>query len=224
MRFSLTEYARRRPFLYHITAKENLGVIRDTEMLYSTVLLVGRAGRPEVLKDRRRQSMNICLPEGLVVLRNQAPFHVGNIEFRGGWDLEHLLRALNNKIFFWPGTEAGPIDYGRRHFAAYRDTDAILRLPFTALLSSNPVFCKYNSGSPRHTGGRKSPRGPDTFLSVERWPFGIGEVAEVAFEWELSPPNSSTWSESVAGPWEPLFSHVTNERPEQSEARDESAS
>jgi hypothetical protein len=85
----------------------------------------------------------------------------------GGWSWSDLLAALNSRVFFWPGDQSGPNDYGRRLFSAYDPSrQTVLRVSFCDLMEANPgaipYFCRFNSGGPRTVGGRKSPRGPGT--------------------------------------------------------------
>ncbi len=81
----------------------------------------------------------------------------------GSYSYEDLIENLNRRIFFWPGTPAGPIGYGRRHFERYREENpVILRINVRSLLCANakvePKFCRYNSGSPRCSKGREPQR------------------------------------------------------------------
>jgi hypothetical protein len=97
-----------------------------------------------------------------ILLRDQAPLHVGHFEFEDGWDLGDLVDNLNHLVFFWPGWEHKPVPSGMNYFKRYRsEHPAILRLRFDSLRRYNqermPVFCKFNSGSPRSYSGRRGP-------------------------------------------------------------------
>jgi hypothetical protein len=211
MSFSLNHYVRIRPFLYHLTAQENIERIKALKRLESTKSLLVAANRMDLLRRRRPNNASLIVDKHQVSLRDQAPLHEGNIEFAGGWDLNDLVEALNNRIFFWPGTESGPISYGERHFERYKDEQpVILRVRFESLNTRNqqnkPLFCNYNSGSPRQNQGRPSPCGPNTFLSAERFPYTPGQVKEVTFLEYVILPNDTEYSTHINGPWKLLFS------------------
>ena len=55
---------------------------------------------------------------------------------------------------------------------------------------SPPKFCCYNSGSPRCSGGQRSPRGDDTFLHYEDFNGTPSDVVEVVFHRRVQLPNS----------------------------------
>jgi hypothetical protein len=120
------------------------------------------------------------------------------------------VAALNARVFFWPGTPHGAIGHGRRLFDAYRrrhSTRTILRIGFEELLLANPgtspYFCKFNSGAPRTRAGRKSPRGPDTFLMAHEWPYTSSQVVEVSFIGSIFLPESTEVWEGAQG-WKRL--------------------
>ena len=205
MTFSLRDFAVLRPFLYHVMARENLPVVKAVRVLWSAAELARRSGRAEILGGRRLGRTEVRITEGSVVLRDQAPLYTNHVAFEGGWSAEDLLRALNERVFFWPGGEAGPIDYGCRHAAKYADTDVVIRLPFRDVAAQGPTFCRYNSGSPRTVDGRKSPRGPDTFLPVEYCDYPPGKVVEVTYVDELRLPESTQWAGGLGERWRLLF-------------------
>jgi hypothetical protein len=70
-----------------------------------------------------------------------------------------------------------------------------LRMSFSELLEVNPsvqpYFCRFNSGAPRMTGGRRSPRGPDTFQKANEWRGPPFRVAEVSFVGRVVLPTAS---------------------------------
>ncbi len=208
--FTLDSYERSRPFLYHLTAPDNVGRLRSLGRLQSTASI--RKGSPDRSPrgGRRASSLRLPVGDGEVLIRDQAPLHAANIKFTGDWTMERLLEDLDRRVFFWPGNERGPIDYGKRHFARYEpEGTRVLRVRFASLLSSNPAatpyFSRYNSGSPRYVNGRASPRGPDTFLPADRCPYPPGKVVEVTFLDELLLPEDTELSEHIEGPWVPLL-------------------
>ena len=175
-----------RPYLYHLTARENLARIRRTASLESASRIATAAGSLNLPRTRRRQHVIVSLNGENIVLRDQAPLHQGNIEFADGWTYADFVESLNGRVFFWPGGALGAIAYGRRHFERYRAEEPIVvRVRTAALLHANPqcspLFCAYNSGSPRCSFGRPSPRGPKTFLPACAFTRPASAVVEVTF-------------------------------------------
>jgi hypothetical protein len=220
--FTLADFAVIRPYLYHLTARQNLGAIRAERRIVSAAALLRAAGRESHLGDKRDDMLAVSIGDRIAVLRDQAPLHRGNVGLAPGWTFESLLDDLNRRVFFWPGTAPGPIDYGLRHFARYTAhptyESVILRVPTAALLRANPdrppLFCPYNSGSPRFSSGRASPRGPDTFLPADRFPGPAGRVVEVTFLDQVDLPDDTAVLPLTAGTvairmlvgvWSPLF-------------------
>ncbi|MGP1309508.1 MAG: DUF7002 family protein [Phycisphaerales bacterium] len=193
------EYLRLRPTLYHLTAASNLAHIQQEQRLYPAADLFAKANRADLLHSRRRQNVAVDVGGARRIIRDQAPLHEGNILFQDGMAFGEFIAYVNQHVFFWPGMSGGPIDYGRRHFGRYASEDcAVLVIDGHALLEANaecvPMFSRYNSGSPRCSGGKKSPRGRDTFVSAERFSQTPGRVIETVFaapvtlpqgEWEV---------------------------------------
>ena len=145
-----------------------------------------------------------------VVLRDQAPLHEGNMDLQEGWTLEDFVEQLNQRVFFWPGTEDGPIDYGLRHFGRYAsERPHLIRVRLASLLAANPgamaQFCRYNSGSPRCVQGRRSPRSERTFLDHADVDFQRNQVVEVTFRGEVGLPFDAELGDRPGGPWMRLF-------------------
>lgn len=204
----LDTYLRLRPVAWHLTSARNVARLRETGRLECTQSLMLRAGRAAA-RERRKASETIRVDGHDVVIRDQAPLFEGNIGFEEGWDFARLLQHLDSHVFFWPGTDAGPVPSGRRHFARYIDAGeslAFLRVDAKALVRENgePRFSVYNSGSPRMTGGRPSPRGSRTFLPAAALDRTAGDVVEMVFVGEARLPRSTVVSSSPAGPWSPL--------------------
>jgi hypothetical protein len=199
--FTLAEFERQRPFLYHVIARQNVEHLRATHVLYSAASLAAQAGQPRAVMERRRAGMSLITPSGRVILRDQAALHFGSAQLEGGWTEASLLRALAEHVFLWPGTEHGPVRCGRSHFAKYVSSDAVLRLPFAAVVGQMPRFCRFNSGSPRCSGGHRSPRGPRTFVDAEACSFGASSVVEVVFRDQLKLPSATALGPGLDGPW-----------------------
>ena len=211
MPFTLQKFQSLRPYLFHLTDQRNVERIRRTGQLVSATRLLGAAKRHAVISAKRPESMPVTVDGEEVWIRDQRPLHAGNVGFQDGWTFEDLLKALNDKVFFWPGTVAGPISYGIRHYERYAtDGPALLRLSSSRVLTANapttPLFCRYNSGSPRWTNGVASPRGPRTFVPCTDAEFSAAAVVEVVLCGTVQIPGCAEVAASFAGPWTPLFS------------------
>jgi hypothetical protein len=217
MPFHLNDLIRIYPLVYHLTARANLPRISTTGRLESAAVLMRSAGRLDLLRARRKGPAPIEVDGSIITLRDQDPLHAGHILFEGGWVFAQVIESLNRRVFFWPGREAGPIAHGQRHFQRYAgERPAILRVRLRDLVAANPgwppLLCAYNSGSPRTTAGRKSPRGPRTFLPCEEFPRARGKVVEVTFEEAVALPKeaSEVRVDADAG-WRPLAALETED-------------
>ena len=203
MPFDLDDFVRLRPMLFHLTARENLPLIQARMRLHSAAALMELAGDTSFLRRRRPEAHRLRRDGATVaVLRDQAPLYEGNVALEGGWAFDDLVQSLNERVFFWPGTEKGPSDYGRRHFARYRDEGpVVLCIPTAELFehSDAPTFCKYKSGAPRWSGGVASQRGPDTFVASGKAPFRASNVVEVTFSKGVALPRDVCNVRPVAG-------------------------
>jgi hypothetical protein len=196
--------------MYHLTDERNISRVRRTMKLESAVRLLTAAGRSDLLRARRRQHEQVSVDGEIVYVRDQAPLHAGNMALEAGWTLSDFVYYLNERVFFWPGTALGPIVYGRRHFERYAaERPAIIRMQGRSLTSANPDielrFCKYNSGSPRWTQGRPSPRTAQTFVLASEAPFRPSAVVEVTVAGSVCVSDDAEVSTSPDGPWAPLL-------------------
>jgi hypothetical protein len=202
-------YSRTRPYLYHLTDSSNISRIARTRRISPATALFERAARPDLARRRRDRHERITIGPDVIVIRDQAPLHKGNLNLPFGYTFGEFVESLNSRVFFWPGTAAGPISYGIRHFERYRnELPSILRITLASLLSVNSfasaMFCKYNSGSPRCSYGAKSPRGPLTFLSAAEFEGAPSQVVEITFGAELVLPADAEVGSCPYGPWRTL--------------------
>jgi len=202
-------YLNNRPYLYHLTDRSNIDRMARTRRIAPANTLFERAGRLDLVRRRRNEHERISIGRDMIVIRDQAPLHRGNLSLPSGYTFEEFTQSLNSRVFFWPGTAAGPIGYGIRHFERYKNENpAILRLTLASLLLANtlanPTFCRYNSGSPRCSYGVKSPRGPHTFLPAAEFEGTPSQVVEVTFASELALPADIEVGSHPSGPWSPL--------------------
>ncbi len=208
--FLLSKFAGARAYVYHLTAPDNLVRICETGLMESAASLLRAAERQELICERRREHVALRIGAQALWLRDQKPLHEANIGFEGGWTFGDLVEALNHLVFFWPGSGAGPNEYGLRHFERYASEEpVVIRVPTADLLRVNgdvtPLFCAYNSGSPRYTNGRASPRGPSTFASADRFAWGYGRVVELTFAAPLRLPSTTEYGFRPDGPWRVLL-------------------
>jgi len=207
--FSNNQFARTRPYLFHLTDRDNIPAISQLRVLHSAASLMQQAGDDSYLREKRCQSMQIEIGSRQINIRDQQRLHAGNITFQGGYSFGDVIQSLNERVFFWPGKTDGPIDYGERHFERYVDDQpVILRVSTAAIFSANssvsPLFCRYNSGSPRCSKGLGSPRGPDTFVVSDDADFTPSAAVEVTFETQVSLPARVEIADSIFGPWRSL--------------------
>jgi hypothetical protein len=206
MSISHTSLVKLRPYLFHLTAASNVERILRNRRIESALALLVAADRRELVRQRRRGHVQVEVDRETVQLRDQAPLHRGNMALEEGWAFEDFVEHLNERVFFWPGTASGPISYGMRHYERYKDEGpAILRVATAALVAENvhspPLFCRYNSGSPRCSNGHKSPRTAQTFVAADRAEFGVGGVVEVTFVGTVRLPRHVEVGGAPGGPW-----------------------
>lgn len=203
---SLAAFASLRPWLYHLTARENLVAIQRSAALDSAAVLLDKAGRSDLLRTRRVARLQLQIGNTGITLRDQRPLHPANIALEDGCSFSAFVETLNRRVFFWPSSITGPSSYCKRHFARYScEAPIVIRVPTTSLLRISqvePQFCRYNSGAPRHAGGRASPRGPHTFEAPEAFGKGFKAVVEVTFLSSVRLPLDSEVGNDLLGPWE----------------------
>ena len=211
MGFSEETYAQLRPYLYHSTNRDNVARIVATRRLESAASLLELANRKDALIKPRRQSLPMRIDGYQAILCDRSPLHEKNIRFTNGWAFSEFVKYVNEHVFFWSGWERGLVDYGLRHFERYSsERPIILRVPFLSLRDQNPgaatLFCRYNSGSPRWSGGRPSPRGPETFQHALTCDFTPGQVVEVVFRDSVALSRDVEFANGFSGPWRPFES------------------
>lgn len=206
MAISLDRFLELRPFLYHLTSSANAERVLRTRRIESAAALLRAANRVDLISVRRREHVQVRVGDETIAIRDQAPLHEGNLALERGWTLPHFVALLNSRVFFWPGTLAGPIAYGVRHYARYAgERPTILRVATGDLFAVNsavpPEFCRYNSGSPRCSNGSKSPRNSKTFVRGMDADFRCAQVVEVTFSGGVHLPERVEGATAPTGPW-----------------------
>ena len=139
MPFTVNAFIRTRPYLYHLTSSGNLDQIIRDRCLWSTKSLLIKSGQNQLFNQRRENPEIITIQGDQVSIRDQAPLHQGHIAFEEGWNLPRFIELLNQRVFFWPGTPNGQIDYGKRHFNQYAtEQSAVIRIRAQSLIEANP--------------------------------------------------------------------------------------
>ncbi|MGH9346283.1 MAG: DUF7002 family protein [Vicinamibacterales bacterium] len=206
MALDLEAFARTRCYAYHLTSSGNLRAILNGRRIDCAATLIVKGGRGELLRHRRSRHEVVHVGGSDIWLRDQAPLHQRNLVLSSGWEFADLVEVLNRHVFFWPGTESGPNDYGLRHFSRYAlERPVLIRVRTSELLDANSEssveLCRYNSGSPRYSGGRASPRGPDTFVSAASFNGPPSKVVELVFRDSAMLPAALQVGTNPTGPW-----------------------
>lgn len=206
MTLDVHRFVQFRPYLYHLTARENLSAIEQLRELRCTNLLLEASGLEHLASTRRREHLQITIMGSAVIIRDQAPLKEGAIEFEDGWSVPRLVKHLNEQVFFWPGTAAGPIGAGANHFDRYSsERPVIIRIGTQAAIRANLRYSRFNSGAPRCSGGKRSPRGSKTYFAAEDFPGTPSDVVEVVVEGSLQLPATAELAEQPYGPWRRLI-------------------
>jgi hypothetical protein len=193
------------------TTAENLRGIMSSRLLVSASDLLHREDAIPSSK-RRTTPQRLAASRCEYWLQTQKCLHAGTIQFESEWNLDRFVTRLNSLVFPWPGDDFGPIEYGRRHLKKndWPSRAVAIRVPTRALFLANeenaPRFCRYNSGSPRFSGGKASPRGANTFVCRNNFQGTLSDVKEVVFEQAASLPPETQCSDADLGHWTPLAS------------------
>lgn len=208
--FSLADFVKHRPWLYHLTAAANVEGIRPRGELLSAGRIFTEGAVPHRRSEHRPDAVQVPIGRDVITVCDQAPLYAGNIALAPDFTFEDLLKLLNGFVFFWPGGEDGPMTPGRNHFERYRQSrPSVLRIPSGHLADSGPspapLFSRYNTGAPRFSRGQASPRGPDVFKSHDRFEGTLSDVVEVGFSFSLPLPATTEFSIEPFSAWRPMF-------------------
>jgi hypothetical protein len=206
MAINIEEIIRLRPHLFHLTDSRNIDRIIRTRTLEPASQIMSLAGREDLAAAKRTTHVRVSVGPDEIFLRDQAPLYAGNMKLPPAWEFNTFVRSLNKRVFFWPGSVAGPIDYGMRHFNRYRaEKPSILRVRLASLLEANEgvelEVCRYNSGSPRWSRGIPAPRGPSTFVAPARADFSASQIVEITVAGPVNLPSDIEIGPRPTGPW-----------------------
>ena len=198
------------PFLFHLTYRSSLARISRLMKLESAGSLLELGEKQDWIRRRREKILPFQIGNDSIVLTDQLPLKAGHVEFQSGWQLPDLVECSNRRVFFWRGKDEGMLAKDRGQFGAYKARGkelVFLRVPLTDAVDLNgePEYCEFNSGGPRSVDGKKSPRGPKTFVSATDADFTLGKIREVVFQDAFTLPESTqVCFGSCEGPWESL--------------------
>ncbi len=186
MAFDLQRFVALRPFAYHVTHGANVPRLRRVQRLLCAAELMRLAGEHHWLRKRRTTTLQLVVGGEAVALTDQKPLIMANAALEGGWDEGDYVAHLNENVYFWPGDSDSLLGRGPDFMnAAKTRRPVLLRAPTADLLAANtgrePLFCAFNSGSPRKNLGAPIPRGPDLFLAASNFPRRAFEVVELVF-------------------------------------------
>lgn len=195
MTVDIEHFVRIRPYLYHVSARQNLAALAAERMLHPAGELMRRAARSDLVRWRRTDPVTLVADGRVYVLKDQRPLIANNADFEG-CSVEEFVEYLNEHVFFWPGTAERPVSSGVRLQQRYEiEAPLVLRMRAEALLAENPetepLFCQFNSGAPRRQGGRRVRRGLRLFTAARDFSRRESEVVEVAFRGSLRLPSDA---------------------------------
>jgi hypothetical protein len=201
----IEEFLQTWPYLYHMTKSHNLIAIFTYRKLFTADYLLRGANMADMVSLRRSEEILVDLGFFSAVIRNQQPLDPDYLELDLGLSLSDYIRTLNRRVFFWPGTEIGPIKDGERMALRENGTGVILRAPTASILEYNhhilPWFSPYNTGVAWLENGKKSYRGDKSFLLCEQYIEPANKITEVSFEGIVNLPSHTLIASSLRGPW-----------------------
>jgi uncharacterized protein DUF7002 len=206
MGIDIQDIIRLRPYLFHLTDSRNVDRILRTRVLESASQIMSVAGREDLAAVKRPTHVKVSVGLDDIFLRDQAPLHAGNMKLPPAWEFDTFIRSLNMRVFFWPGSAAGPIDYGVRHFNRYQaERPTILRIRLASFLDANQGMelevCRYNSGSPRWSRGVPAQRGASTFINPAHAAFSASQIVEITVAGNVKLPSDAEIGPQPSGPW-----------------------
>jgi len=194
------------PFLYHLTDKRNLALIKGYKKLFSTTTLISMAkieNPEEFLTTRRPLHEEIIIKDSKIYIRDQRPLNRALDKcLTDDMKPSDFILHLNARVFMWPNLKRL-----WTHFSRYEsENPIILRFDTSKILELNSIveLSRINSGATRPSGvfgGKAAPRGKGTFVDIRKWVTGPNDVAEVTFPSFCILPNEFNLGTSPEGKW-----------------------
>lgn len=189
---NIDKFIQLRPFLYHLTCRENAEKIVAGQILFSANELIrmsGERANRRISRIRRTASTPLVIGHDTYFLRDQLPISEINLAkcLTDSWGVGDFINHLNDRVFMWP-----TIGRLMSHYLTYEsEKPVIFRFSTAEMLASNPhvKFCRLNSGATRsnsYLGGAPPDRGSKTFLSAVEFDLSPSRVVEVTFEKQCS--------------------------------------
>jgi hypothetical protein len=184
---TIEKFARSRPYLYHLTHRDNIGSILEARRIESASGLTERVQHPDrenFLQQRRVENVIVGNNEQSFVIRDQAQIREAALRraLVDGCTVEQFINLLNSKVFFW-----STLADVAKHFSTYTaEGPRVLRFNTTEVFALNeaPRFCRFNSGATRphpYYHGTAAPRGLNSFVLAENFDYLPSKVREVTF-------------------------------------------
>jgi hypothetical protein len=187
------EFCARYPALWHMAEEGTWESIREHGLRSTSSLVdlygLGGENREMILGQHRKTSV-VLERHGLppAVIRDQAPMReetLGRV-LRGGLSTGDWYRLLNAKVFFWVSEARLERLLGAR---LYRDrAHTVITVDSARLIERDIAHITLSPINSGNTMMIAMPRGPDTFLPLDRFPFherrkrGTEPVVELAVE------------------------------------------
>lgn len=199
-----------RPYLYHLTDKNNLPQIIAMGRILSTkgIVKLSDMQSPKTFLQGRRDHHTLIRANGIdYKIRDQRPISIKVLKrsLTNNWTSERFIEHLNSKVFFWPTIERLSKHYTRYSF----EKPVILRFKSSDILNLNlnAEFSRLNSGATRcssHWNGNAPERGPLTFVTAPNFNYSFNAVAEVTIPEYCNLPQIYWQSAQPTGPWRRL--------------------
>lgn len=207
---NVENFIKLRPYLYHLTDRENRDNILNKQRLLSTSYIVENSNivdKLAFLTSRRLGHTEIFINETKYKIRDQRPISMLALGkcVTDGWSAADFIKHLNDRTFFWP-----TIKRLNTHYQRYKiEEPIIIRVKTESLfvLNDTPKFCRLNSGATRansYLGGVAPARGANSFLTADQYSRTPGTVVEVTFDNFCDLPSSIWLGSTPYGPWEKM--------------------
>lgn len=201
------DLVRRWPWAYHITFAVNLASIAEQRHLYSASRLMQDAGYAAD-PNRRLGDQCLALHGHQVTLRNQSALDPMALALPDGECLDEYISFLNRRVYFWTGTNRGPVADGLRMLDTHRARAVLIRVPTKFLVEQNarvPIsLSNCNTGASWLNCGSKTSRTRKHVQCLQQFRGDLDEVVELSYEDFAVLPPTSECAEHLVGPWRSL--------------------